>query len=200
MAELGRTNISASPKSAMSGYPTTCGEYPTTTSELSSASDQGLEPGVALKIAPPPGIYFCKPAPVLGVVGEIPLKQIDRLLFVAELGADKGLVSHKLTAGIDRPVCSRPNEDSASTVGKTSAPGLTGPPEDVRDHDLSLATVVLALLRWGGECKGRGPAPSLIRIRPYTLRRHDPELTPCRKEMMWESVPFHVAPLLGVYK
>src|SRR6266478_2421677 len=109
MAELGRTNISASPKSAMSGYPTTCGEYPTTTPDLSSASDQGLEPGVALKIPPPPGIYFGKTAPVLGVVSEIPLQEIDCLFLVAELGADKGLVSHKLTAGIDRSVCARAN-------------------------------------------------------------------------------------------
>src|SRR6266566_6973659 len=130
--------------------------------DLRSAGDQGLEPGVILKIQPPPGIYFCKPAPVLGVVGEIPLKEIDRLFPVAELGADKGLVSHKLTAGIDRSVRASANEDSASTVSKTSAPSLTGPPEDVRDHDLSLATVVLALLRWGSECQGRRPTPSLV--------------------------------------
>src|SRR5712691_2751134 len=79
--------------------------------DLSSASDQGFEPGVALKIPPPPGIHFCKPAPVLGVVGEIPLQEIDRLFLVTQLGADKGLVSHQLTAGIDRSVCARANQD-----------------------------------------------------------------------------------------
>src|SRR5258707_13963927 len=72
--------------------------------DLRSAGDQGLEPGVVLEISPPPGVNLGKSAPVLGVVGEIPLKEIDRLFLVAELGADKGLVSHNLTTGIDRSV------------------------------------------------------------------------------------------------
>jgi hypothetical protein len=137
---------------------------------------------------------------MLGVVGEIPLKEIDSLFLVAKLGTDKGLVSHQLTAGIDRSVCARANQDSASTVGKTTAPALSGPREDICDHNLSLATVVLALERWGGDREGRGPTPSLVRIRLYTLGRHDPELTPGREEMMWEPQRFLVAPLLGVYK
>ena len=186
MAELGRTNICASTKSAMFGYSTTCGENATTPLDLSSAGDQGFEPRIAPEIPPPPGIYCCKPTPVLGVVGEIPLKEIDGLLFIAQLGADEGLISHELTAGVDRSVCARPNENSASTVCKTSAPSLTGPAEDIRHHNLSLATVVLALQRGGGERECRGPAPSLVRIGLYALGRHDPELTPGCEEMMWE--------------
>jgi hypothetical protein len=65
MAELGPTNICASQKSAMFGYSTTCGENATTPLDLFSAGDQGLEPGVALEVPPPPGVAANRP--VLGV-------------------------------------------------------------------------------------------------------------------------------------